>query len=213
MKSNIKLVLVFCGCFFCLHFGYAQAIVEISENDTIDLDIGGFQIGYQFPVPLNKNNNYNVGLQYDPGIELKYFTNFKRSDGFMKHILLGISFSRIEATVDDVSKMGAYNKTRASTFRVFTGYGFSISNKFDGNVQLGVGSIGYKNYHNDDIFYDRGTSYTLTPQLHYTIYKWIGVYISTEFRYDDLYIDSPSNGDINFRTGLMMIPSIGIEIP
>ncbi len=167
---------------------------------------GMITIGPYFVNP-NKESFVNRAYRIENG------TAVSASGYVAPHVILGGRFSQFKGTVTDRTFVGDYDRTRFIQTGVLLGYHFFEEKRFQIILQGGLGWVTYSNIKSDARdFRDSGASYYLTPQLSFSIFKWLAVYGNIDFRFDKLKIKTSPEIEnafdhvnyLNFSTGIRL---------
>lgn len=124
---------------------------------------------------LSKANKPNIGLG----------SNFDFIE--LKHFHIGIGYEYINYSVTDITRAGNINNTQYSTFHGLLGYEIKLSNDFNLQPYLGIGSVKLKFKSEDRNFgHQDGTNFRIGFNTNYkltqSIFAFAGVsYVSSKY--------------------------------
>lgn len=205
-----KTCVVLCSCLLIPMLFLGQGVKSSEKADR--LEMWGLQLGYQLPLTLNSDKNYNAGMAYDRGIDIKIYGNFWFTDNFLKHLQIGLYYNILKGDVVAKDLMGNYEETNVTSFGFLAGYGVQLNRKFQFSLQVGLGYVNYKNINGPSEFKDSGGSYTVTPQFNYVATNWLKFFIAGEYRFDNIDMKAPEINGRDMTKSVFFAPTIGIVI-
>lgn len=211
MFLNIKKItcLFFCLAFFSLQLIAQENQPEKPSTHKFEKDdhYGIFKFGLSAPIAFG-NNFANKGLQG------KVSTNFSLlANLFELPIVIGIHYSVLYQSNENISKLGNYNRSNAILVGGLAGYQFFERNDFRLLLTAGVGAVSYNNNTPDDIrFSDNGVSVWLTPEVSYHFNKTLGLYFSPTLRRDFLRTKAPGDLEDFFGSANYVNLEFGIRV-
>jgi len=161
---------------FCIKFSYGQ------EKNTKSILAFKPEFSLYSIIPNSFGDNY-LSKANKPNIGLG--TNFDFIE--LKHFHIGIGYEYINYSITDITRAGNINNTRYSTFHGLLGYEIKLSNNFNLQPYLGMGSVKLKFKSGDRNFgHQDGTNlrigFNTNYQLTQSFFAFAGVsYVSSKY--------------------------------
>ena len=202
MSLPIKLFVSFLFLMFFHHSFSQEENFKFPQDDHY----GIFKIGYVQPIGIG-DNFANKSFTNSTGFDLEFSFNL-----FDTGFLLGLRYGNTYNKIKNRELTGGQDKTNSYFIGPLIGYQFLARNDFRYTLSAGVGSVEYKNFFQDNVAKDSGSTIWISPEIDYHFNKHFGLFFSPTFQKDFLDIEAPEEIEDFFKTANYIKLQLGIRV-